>query len=188
MNTKNNQRTRLSKKIFRETLLGMLEEGRPIEKISVRELCEKAELNRSTFYAHYTDPRQVLREAEEELLFAAKSYLREIGQAGIGDVKTYLAAFLRFIRANDSSFSTLFLSAADPDFRTRFTQLAMLQFLSVFRFTLPRDREQFVYSFLMQGSLGVILQWMRTEYSAPVGEIVKLLLVLNASALKELAQ
>ena len=188
MNTKDNQRTRLSKKLFREALLELLNDDRPIEKISVRELCEKAELNRSTFYAHYTQPREILREAEDELLEATKRHLREIGQGSAGDAKAYLSSFLRFIKENAGPFGTLFLTSADPDFRGRFTQLAMLQLLSSFRVELPRDEEQFVYSFLMQGSLGVILQWMRAEYAAPVGRIVDLLLLLNDSALKGLAR
>ena len=28
---------------------------KPLEKIRVKELCEKAEINKSTFYAHYRD-------------------------------------------------------------------------------------------------------------------------------------
>ena len=66
MNVKDNQRARLSKKMFQNAILELLEEKNGIEKISARELCARAELNRSTFYAHYTEPRDVLLEAEEE--------------------------------------------------------------------------------------------------------------------------
>ena len=49
-----NQRTRLTKRLLRENLLELLKE-KPVEYITVKELCEYAELNRSTFYAYYTD-------------------------------------------------------------------------------------------------------------------------------------
>ena len=52
MNTKNNQRTRLSKMLFKNALMDLLKEKGSINKVSVRELCDRAELNRSTFYAH----------------------------------------------------------------------------------------------------------------------------------------
>ena len=68
MNTKNNQRTRLSKMLFRNDLMDLLKERGSDEKISVRELCGRAELNRSTFYAHYSEPKDVLNEIEAELL------------------------------------------------------------------------------------------------------------------------
>lgn len=48
-------------------------------KISVRELCERADLNRSTFYAHYSEPKELLEEVENELLDATQDHLKKIG-------------------------------------------------------------------------------------------------------------
>lgn len=70
MNTKNNQRTGLSKLLFKNALMDLLKEKGSVAKISVRELCERAELNRSTFYAHYDEPNDLLMEIETELLNA----------------------------------------------------------------------------------------------------------------------
>ncbi|MBO5473038.1 MAG: TetR family transcriptional regulator [Lachnospiraceae bacterium] len=36
------------------------------EKITVKKLCEKAEVNRSTFYAHFTDIYDMLDKMEKE--------------------------------------------------------------------------------------------------------------------------
>ena len=68
MNTKNNQRTRLSKILLKNALMDLLGEKGSVAKISVRELCERADLNRSTFYAHYSEPKELLEEVENELL------------------------------------------------------------------------------------------------------------------------
>lgn len=70
MNTKNNQRTGLSKLLFKNALMDLLKEKGSVAKISVRELCDRAELNRSTFYAHYNEPNDLLMEIETELLNA----------------------------------------------------------------------------------------------------------------------
>ena len=40
--------------LFKNALMDLLREKGSVEKISVRELCDRAELNRSTFYAHYS--------------------------------------------------------------------------------------------------------------------------------------
>ena len=61
-----NQRTRLTKRLLRESLLGLLEE-KPVEKITVKELCETAELNRSTFYTYYQDVFSLYYEMGNEL-------------------------------------------------------------------------------------------------------------------------
>ena len=188
MNTKENQRSRLSKLLFKKALFGLLDEGRTVEKISVRELCEQAELNRSTFYAHYTEPRDILLEAEDSLLETTAANLREIGQGKAGDVSGYLASFLRYIRENDASLRTLLLTSADPAFRGRFMQLAMLQLIGAFDVRLEEKQEQYVFSYLMNGSLGLILQWLRADYAMETGEVVRLLLTLNKSALTQLAK
>lgn len=70
MNTKNNQRTGLSKLLFKNALMDLLKEKGSVAKISVIELCDRAELNRSTFYAHYDEPNDLLMEIETELLNA----------------------------------------------------------------------------------------------------------------------
>lgn len=49
---KENQRILLSKRLMQEGLLRLLE-SKPIEKISVKELCNESGVNRSTFYRHY---------------------------------------------------------------------------------------------------------------------------------------
>ena len=44
----------------------------PLEKIRINELCRIAEINKSTFYAHYQDVYQLSEEVEQEVL---QSYL-----------------------------------------------------------------------------------------------------------------
>ena len=187
MNVKDNQRTRLSKKMFREAMLDLMEEKGGIEKISVRELCERAELNRSTFYAHYTEPREVLRETEEEILALTAEHIRQIGAQMTGGGKEFLASFMRYIRDNDRVFRVLLITAADPAFKSRFVQLALLQLFEHLQIKTDAEKQQYIYSFLMYGSLGVITQWIRSDYAVTVSEIVDLLFTLNASAILPLA-
>lgn len=66
MNKKNNQR-------FRETEINMesamlkLMKTYDFEKITVKKICEKAQVNRSTFYAHFIDIYDMLDKMENEL-------------------------------------------------------------------------------------------------------------------------
>ena len=54
MATKNNRRTVLTKRIFKETLMDLMKE-KPISKITIKEICDLADMSRSTFYLHYQD-------------------------------------------------------------------------------------------------------------------------------------
>lgn len=62
-----NQRVMLTKRLLREGLLRLLE-TKPIDKITVTELCKESGINRATFYRHYELPRDVLYEIESELI------------------------------------------------------------------------------------------------------------------------
>ena len=188
MNVKENQRTRLSKKLFHAAVLELTAEKGGIGKVSVRELCEKAGLNRSTFYAHYAEPREVLAEAEEDVLRETAEHIQRIGAERTGGGKEYVSSFLRYIRENDRTFRVLLVTAADPAFRNRFTQLALMQLFRHLQLTVDAGKQQYIYSYLLSGSFGVITQWIRSDYAAAVPELVDLLFTLNGSALKELAR
>ena len=63
----NDRRTRLTKALIRQAFTSLLEE-KPIQRIAVTELCQRAGINRSTFYAHYDDIYDLLQQIEEDML------------------------------------------------------------------------------------------------------------------------
>lgn len=189
MNTENNQRSRLSKMLFKNALMDLLKEKGSVAKISVRELCDRAQLNRSTFYTHYNEPNDLLAEIENELLNATEEHLKKIGAetlAGINNVNGYILSFLRYIKQHDKQFRTLLIDSADPEFRSRFMQQSIIQFVNNLRIELPKELEQYILSFILNGSTGVIIQWMRSDYAASEKEIVNLLFAVNKGALSNL--
>lgn len=186
MNTKNNQRTRLSKMLFKNALMDLLKEKGSVAKISVRELCDRAELNRSTFYAHYQEPNDLLIEIETELLDATEEHLKKIGAENDIGAHKYILSFLKYIRQNDKPFRTLLIDSTDPEFRSRFMQQSIIQFVDNLRIELPKELEQYIFSYILNGSTGIIIQWIRSDYAADENEIVNLLFSINHSALTNL--
>lgn len=186
MNTKNNQRTRLSKMLFKNALMDLLKEKGSINKVSVRELCDRAELNRSTFYAHYQGPNDLLIEIETELLDATEEHLKKIGAENEIGAHKYILSFLQYIRQNDKPFRALLIDSTDPEFRSRFMQQSIIQFVENLRIVLPKELEQYIFSYILNGSTGIIIQWIRSDYAADENEIVNLLFSINSSALVNL--
>lgn len=186
MNTKNNQRTRLSKLLFKNALMDLLKEKGSVAKISVRELCDRAELNRSTFYAHYNEPNDLLMEIETELLDATEEHLKKIGEENDAGAHKYILSFLQYIKQNDKQFRTLLIDSTDPKFRSRFMQQSIIQFVENLRIELPKELEQYIFSYILNGSTGIIIQWIRSDYAVNENEIVNLLFSINQSVLVNL--
>lgn len=67
---KTDARVRYTRMRIREAFLACLAE-KPVSKITVKELCDMAEINRATFYKHYADPFDLLDKLEGEALSSA---------------------------------------------------------------------------------------------------------------------
>lgn len=184
MNTKNNQRTRITKLLLKNAMMDLLKEKGTPERISVKELCEKAEINRSTFYSHFDQPMDVYTEIENDLLEATADHLIQIGKGNNVSAHKLILSFLEFIKENDKQFKTLFLET-NTGFRTKFLQQSIVQILDKFDIELDKEIEQYVFSYVLNGSSGIIVQWIRANYSADENVIVELLFKLNESALRD---
>ena len=64
MNTANNQLRQDTDRRLREALLAFMEQGR---EPTVGELCERAQINRSTFYRHYLDVYDLMEKTETQI-------------------------------------------------------------------------------------------------------------------------
>lgn len=78
-----------TKKIIKSALIEMMED-QMINEISVLQLCKKADINRNTFYAHYSTPEDVLEEIEKELFEEYKAV-----SSGISGTSTEVLHYLR---------------------------------------------------------------------------------------------
>ena len=103
---------------FNKALLSLLEK-KPFEYITIREICEKAEVNRSTFYLHYENTGDLLKETTVYVLenFASyfsvdpESVVAQFANCDLDDLKfvneKYLRPYLLFIQENQRMFSAV---------------------------------------------------------------------------------
>ena len=102
---------------------------RPVEKITVKAICEKAGCNRSTFYEYYTDSYSVLEAIEEELLDYVRRKLTEELPASLArsfpeirlDAET-LAPLSDMYSKRGEYFSILTGVKGDPYFQYKYKQ------------------------------------------------------------------
>ena len=80
-------RTRVTKMLIRRAFTDLLR-VKPVQSISIKELCEKAGVNRGTFYAHYASVHDLLMQMEDEMLSEINEVLASLLPEDGGDVSS----------------------------------------------------------------------------------------------------
>lgn len=70
-------RVRVTKMLIRKEFTELLKK-KPIQEITVREICERTGINRSTFYNHYQDVYDLLEQIENEMLGELAENLKNV--------------------------------------------------------------------------------------------------------------
>ena len=178
MAEKENRRTRMTKHLLRTALLELMQK-KSISQITIRELCEQADLNRTTFYLHYTDQTALLRDTENEVLVQTREYMKNIHT----DRNTIrlVQEFLEYIKKDDLSFRTLLCRDDSEHFRRRFVhELREIMAPDLPEYGTPRQT-QYTLIFLMFGILYLIIEWIENDYKESTGEISRLIFQLADS-------
>lgn len=105
MNTKNNKRKRESMQKIEQVLIEFLQ-TKELNQISVSDICKKAELNRSTFYANYVDIFELADTIREKLEAEVSELYKDEITEGFNS-NNYLLLF-QHIKENQIFYRTYF--------------------------------------------------------------------------------
>lgn len=78
MNTKNNQRFQESEKKIQTALVELLK-TKKVQNITIQDICNMSGVNRTTFYAHFSDIRELTERSEIQIREAAMIAFQEDG-------------------------------------------------------------------------------------------------------------
>ncbi len=172
---KTDARVRYTQKVLKDSLLQLLEK-KPINKITVKEVCELAELNRATFYAHYTDCFALLESIENEMLEGFEESLKYIRSL---DVTSLMSAIYEMIERNDNACRVLVFHGGDRKILAEMTELAREKSIDYWRGELKSATEaelDMLYIHLSNGLLHVVVdgygRYSREELSGFINRIV----------------
>ena len=169
-----NQRVRLSKRLLGNALIDLLAE-KSIHKISVREICERAQINRTTFYKYYGSQYDLLSALENEIIKRIESRLSNLDDTMFNvDVLNEIIAFLD---SNSDLLKLLLNNNVDPDFPANLINLPCIrQMLTAnLRSVYGQDERDYAFSFVVYGCVSVIQKWLNKEQQESPDEIAALL-------------
>ena len=160
-----NRRVRMTKKLIKDAYLELLETN-PSEKISVTDICRKADVNRSTFYMYYEDPitlRQDIEITSDEQFVAI------------------LESFFTYIKDNDRMFRILITQSDNRVFNRRLIDAVLRKYHVESQSGNPL-LAKYEYVFIISGVIGLLGAWMEGNYPISARKFSEMVLKMGLKA------
>ena len=165
---KTDARVRYTVHMIQNVFLELLKE-KPVAKITVKEICEHAEINRSTFYKHYQDVYDLMEKLENE-----------------AETVPALVTLLTSLRENRELLLPLLANSSNDDFMKRLTDACSgyaLSHLTPEADYTSNPKQAAVYAYLAGGTSGIISNWLETGTQEPPQQVAELIQSLNETVL-----
>ncbi|RCX20727.1 TetR family transcriptional regulator [Fontibacillus phaseoli] len=173
---KQDRKTRYTRMVLQDSLIELMK-IKPINKITIKELCENADINRTTFYAHYTDPYDLLRKIENEALSWAKESLATLIKTGRHEALQVLEEVFQYFVENSNHLQVLMSEQGDIHFQRQLITL-IYQECGINPSAEPNgnmDTKEFYFIFIVTGSVGLIQHWLKHDLNKSAKEMAEII-------------
>lgn len=183
-------RTRVTKMLIRRAFTDLLR-VKPVQSISIKEVCEKAGVNRGTFYAHYTSVHDLLMQMEDEMLAEINEVLSSLLPTDGGDVSSLRISTELFqcLKDNADLCTVTLGDFGDKSFAMRMLNMGWEKcfgaYSRYFSSASPKEIAYF-YAFVSEGCIGLLRRWLRegmTTSAEDIAALAEKLMLQGASAL-----
>ena len=160
---KQNRKVRYTQAALKDSLIELMKE-KSITQITIKELCEKADINRSTFYTHYSDQYQLLHSIEDETLSWVKEAIAGFsGKTEKNDFIMNIEKIFEYLIENKNHIQVLMSEQGDIDFQRNLLIVIYEQCGTWLAddFVADASKSDRYLVFLINGSVGLIQYWLK---------------------------
>jgi len=177
MEKNENRKVRYSKMVIRDSLMELMK-SKSILKISVKDICDIADISRSTFYDHYKDQYDLLRQIEDESLSYLENLLNNYNnKRSKRDLIDMIENVLAYIM-NNNYVHVLLSEHGNIDFQKKLFKHFTLQkqISGFFSGTMQDDETKaYYFVFVVNGTIGLIQHWIKNNMHIPVPKLAKMI-------------
>ena len=142
-----------------------------IEYITVKEICNKASINRSTFYLHYENIYHLLEQMENDILIHLEKLLQE-NTVISRDIKAvgpnaFISSLVIFFEKNKELCSILLGEYGDPKFVSKVIEISREKSVREYQKLYPQATSMQVdifFTFIANGFLGLLKYWLNNDH------------------------
>lgn len=170
-----------------EALLTLLEK-KNFEYITIKEICDTAGVNRSTFYLHYENTNDLLKETTQYILgkhFAyydtdIKDTVRKMENCRKDELvfvtRDYLIPYLRFIKENRRLFKLAIKQFQVMNMDEVYNHMFKYIFEPILvQFGVPLNERAYVIKFYLTGVFAIVMEWLDNDCRDDMDQIVNII-------------
>lgn len=160
------RRVKYTKKVIKDTFLSLLEK-KDISSISVKELCDIADVNRGTFYRYYEDIYDLLKKIEEEFIEEIRDSNSMVHMSN-HSIYTFTKEILDIFENNKKLVRVLFNADSNIYFLDDVLEVAYEKCIGNWESNIDSDNYNELENsvvFIFNGALGVINYWVKNDFN-----------------------
>ena len=171
-----------------EALITLLE-NKDFEYITIKEICSAAGVNRSTFYLHYENTSDLLRETTQYIIDKHLAYYEidkkhislDFENCNLGDLifitSEYLTPYLTFIKENQRIFKVSIKQFNSMNMDKVYSRMFEHIFNPILsRFHVPECERAYVMKFYLTGVFAIIMEWLEKNCSDKMEDVIKIII------------
>ena len=156
--------------------------------ITVKEICEKAGVNRSTFYLHYETIGDLLVESAQYIIDEFVSYmphdtvefLEKLHDRPLEELylitPEYLTPYLTYIKEHRRIFRATVEQAAALGMNDAYSALNRHVFEPILnRFQVSPDEQRYIMQFYISGLMAIIGEWLKNDCTDSIQHIISII-------------
>lgn len=159
--SKLDRRVKYTKTMLKNALVQLMKQQH-ISTISVKALCEHADINRSTFYAHFNDQYDLLHQVEKEVMDNVRQHLEKV-LPDIFDDKMpvfVLTRIFEYAKENQELFQVLLGENSDYLFQKDIIELSQIV-SSQDNNALDTQTKDYIKEFRTAGCISIFQKWLK---------------------------
>ena len=180
----NDRRAQKTRKALASALSELLTQ-KELHKITVQELCDKAELNRGTLYRHYLDVYDLYEKIEKETVVDLALLLLDAGEQPTAE---FFKKIIEYISQNKSIFRMVFSPNTTGQLRTQLSGMikGIFQQKQIEKGvgSLSENDLNYMCSYRAQGCLAIISDWVTGDFKESEDFIIKTISLLDSNTEK----
>jgi AcrR family transcriptional regulator len=173
--------------VLKDSLMNLLKE-KPIASITIKEICELADINRSTFYAHYSDQYELLYSIEEEFIEGMVNTLSQYNFSKEEEALQMTVKILEHIAEHSDICQTLLSENSDIHFQKKGMTITQQFIFKNWLSESKDDRETLEYTnlFVVSGMIHVIKHWLENGKNRTPVEMAQIIHTFINKGLSEM--